>query len=464
MKSGFVMANTRMKMLASAVLFCAGAAVATSAMSTDLFGGGATLPAVGYVGANVNPDGNHDRLTTAALVQSDSLFGAKIGTGNTVQYCQTGSGAGKKTLEADASMPANGVCGNFAGTVATTGFAAPSTAATQPNFAASDAPLAGSEYSEYVTNRPGNIEPVQFPAVVGSIAIVWHNSHIPTGTTLALTDAQVCGVFEGTITDWHQLFDFTGISGVPSSLPINVVFRSDGSGTSFSLTNHLVAACGLTAPAAHFTVNQTFLSAITGLPLASSTSKTGVSGNPAVVTEIQNNDLTFGYAETANTLSHPGNTPVVNFATVNGFDPQKDLGDVNGSGVRQDTYTIAAGSLNTDKVISDTVDPTTGAAVLVAQATPAGGTGGCLNVVDPNTYANRAGGYPIVAVSYLMGHNVGNTSTNLTALRNLFNAPYSTSHAGVNTIGRPAGTNGTGYAWIGGTGLGSAKTILCVKA
>ena len=38
------------KMLLGAALFLAGAAMSTTAMSTQLYGGGSTLPAGGYVG------------------------------------------------------------------------------------------------------------------------------------------------------------------------------------------------------------------------------------------------------------------------------------------------------------------------------------------------------------------------------------------------------------------------------
>jgi ABC-type phosphate transport system substrate-binding protein len=81
-------------------------------------------------------------------------------------------------------------------------------------------------------------------------------------TKLTLTDSQICGVFSGQINDWHTL-----VSTVPAGTPINVVYRSDSSGTTFLLTNHFYDAglgdvcnntnapafTGLTAPTKVFT-------------------------------------------------------------------------------------------------------------------------------------------------------------------------------------------------------------------
>jgi hypothetical protein len=110
------MGNTRTKIIAGAVLLAIGFTAAGSAMSTDVFGGGATLPAGAYVGFNFNVPTTPAKLSTNATtnhldpsappalapvgVASDSLFGAwATSASNKVSYCQTGSGNGKKIFD-----------------------------------------------------------------------------------------------------------------------------------------------------------------------------------------------------------------------------------------------------------------------------------------------------------------------------------------------------------------------------
>jgi len=185
--------NTRMKKLAGALVVAF--AAASSAHAAIQVGGGATLPAVGYVGdvthrLNASPDAN-------------SLLGAyKSVTGTSASYCQTGSGAGKNVLAGVTSVQ-----GQCADSPSPTDFGAANAAVnrttlTQPNFAGSDSPLSATDYSNYVSNR-GSSRPLQFPAVAGGIAIVYRNDNL--ATQLNLTTAQVCGIFNGSITTWSGL-------------------------------------------------------------------------------------------------------------------------------------------------------------------------------------------------------------------------------------------------------------------
>ncbi|BDU21030.1 alkaline phosphatase L [Dyella sp. GSA-30] len=440
------MANTRMKMLAGAVLFCVGAAMATSAMSTTLYGGGATLPAGAYVGWKFQTTTPLGVLTLPADVSSTSIFGQWGGTTNSVQYCQTGSGGGKRVLNGDTSgspsLIANGVCnpGFPASPPAANppGFQVPTTAVVQPDFIGSDAPYASSEYATFVANKgTAKGEPVQFPSIAGSIAIVYNNADLGS-TTLNLTQAQVCGVFSGAITDWKTLN-----SSLPSKT-INVVFRSDGSGTSFNFGNYLANVCG-TVGGGHFQTQQTFFSStstasVIGLTaLNSSSSKTGVSGNPLVVSTVASTDGTIGYAEAGNAFSHPaGGTPtkLVNIATIGGKDPIADL------------PASLAVTVTFDKTITGV--NSTGQATLAAQ-TP-NSVANCLGIVDPSTYAVQpAANYPIVAVTYLIANQKGN-STDLTALRSFMIFPQN------HTVTEP------GYAQLTGTGINTAKALTCLSS
>ncbi|CCE11239.1 conserved exported hypothetical protein [Bradyrhizobium sp. STM 3843] len=128
--------------------------------------------------------------------------------------------------------------------------------------------------------------PVQLPAFEVPVAIPVNvnsssftiNSQIQSGGTIVaggavqLSTAQLCAIFSGLVTDWNstatiptlsstgtvvnQAFDYTNVgNGVATaqayasaSLPISVAFRSDGSGTSFIITNYLKAVCPLIDP------------------------------------------------------------------------------------------------------------------------------------------------------------------------------------------------------------------------
>jgi ABC-type phosphate transport system substrate-binding protein len=438
--SGLKMGNTRMKLLAGAVMFLAGATLATSAMSTQLYGGGATLPAGGYVGFNWVSTNTRLVPDTGVTINPTSLFGAwASSTGNTVQYCQTGSGGGKRVLDGDSttlpSLTPAGLCGSFNPPPAqqNAGFQIPSTAIGQPDFVASDAPISPSEYSTFVTNRgAAKGEPIQFPAIVGSIAVIYHNTDTAVGTKINLTTTQVCQIFAGTLTNWNQ------INSAYASKAINVVFRSDGSGTTFNTMNHLNAVCGTAVPSGHFVVDQSFATATAGLPIASSSSKTGASGNPAVIIAANGIDGAIGYAETSNALNQGlANT---HYATVDSKDPVTDL---------PATFNVTSGSVVFDKTVS--ADPSTGAAIL--NTLVPNSTANCLAVVTPSSFNNPSTGYSIIGVSYLLANQKGN-STNLNTLRSFLAFPY--THAGTTLPG--------GLSFIGNTGISTLKINSCTAA
>jgi|AraplaDrversion2_2_1032049.scaffolds.fasta_scaffold07041_3 phosphate transport system substrate-binding protein len=410
--------NTRMKKLAGALVLAF--AAASSAHAAIQVGGGATLPAVGYVGDVSN------RLNYAP--DANSLLGAyKSVTGTGASYCQTGSGAGKNILAGVSGTSVQNACPN--GSTAPTGFGASDshinrTTLTQPNFAGSDSPLSTTDYNNYVANRSSSF-PVQFPAVAGGIAIVYNNSAV--SGTLALTTAQVCGVFSGAITKWSDL-------GVAGSSPdtITVVYRSDGSGTSFGFSNFLSKNCPGSTPAKHFVTDQSYVNVVQKYFTLTSTTPNwnGQSGNANVVNQILSVPGAIGYAEAANAQAAFGSV-----ATVDGKDPVADLGDAT-------NHKVAIGS--TDVVYNNAitgVDANTGrptfAAIAGAPSTS------CIALVKPDAYATPAAGYPIVAVSYLLG-NSANNGADAASVRALIGAPYNSSIvAATGTIGA-----GTGLAFL----------------
>ena len=70
---------------------------------------------------------------------------------------------------------------------------------------------------------------VQIPMTAGAIAVAYNNP----GCDLSLTQKQLAGIFLGQITNYNEL-------GCDDKA-INVVHRSDGSGTTYNFTKHLAA-------------------------------------------------------------------------------------------------------------------------------------------------------------------------------------------------------------------------------
>jgi phosphate transport system substrate-binding protein len=104
------------------------------------------------------------------------------------------------------------------------------------DFGASDAPL---EQAELEANGLA-----QFPMIVGGTVLVVNLDGVADGQ-LKLTADVVAGIFMGTISTWNDPAIATLNSGVklPSS-KINVVHRSDGSGTTWIFTHYLTDAAG----------------------------------------------------------------------------------------------------------------------------------------------------------------------------------------------------------------------------
>lgn len=448
-----------MKFIAGALLLC----LASTAGATNLVGGGATLPAIGYTGSATFPT-----PTGPITPGAGSLFGVyNSASGNTSTYCPIGSGGGKKVLAGNdsANFQVNLACGPTTTPATPQGFGGSGLA--QADFAASDAPMSSSEFNNYRTGHGSTTQPVQLPAIAGSIAVVFKKTGV---TSLTLSEGQICGVFSGQITDWKQLV--STVSG-----PIRVVFRSDGSGTSFSFLNHLSAVCPTNKVAAglnpnlpsgtnfafNFKTNQVFsgLDAL-GQPTGASAYVTsyaanaGASGNAGVTAAVNAVDGSIGYAEAANGITAPAA-----FASVTNSHSGLSVNPSTGFGT-----TAVAVSLSYDQAISDSVTasvPGTNAPIAgrpILQALPT--TSQCIAVVNPNDYADPSTGYPILAVTYLLANAQANANT--AAVRGLLFSPYNTtSRTSVTKIGRIL----TGYAWLSNADLsnttGLAKVNSCVN-
>lgn len=426
-----------MKFIAGAVLLCLASAASAA---TTLVGGGATLPAIGYTSSATNP--TNLPITPAA----GSLFGSY--GGNPVTYCATGSGAGKKILAGNdpTNFQVNGTCGsttptNFGGVGLTQAF-----------FAGSDAPLSLTEYNNYVTGHGTGKQPTQLPAIAGAVGIAFKKTGV---NALTLTEGQICGVFSGQIKTWDDAA-LAG-AGIPAGTTgnINIVYRSDGSGTSFSFLNHLSDVCqaniatGKTA-ALNFKTNQSYATGATSYisSYASSLPAGGASGNAGVAAGVAATDGSIGYAEVANGV--PAGVKVASVKNTAGtvVNPLTGFGP-----------TALAVTVVFDKAIADTVD-THGRTTLASLPAT---SNGCIGLVDPLTYSNlastTASAYPIIAITNLLGNAQGNGS-DAAAVAKLLASPYDTTiRSSVTKIGRAA----TGYAWLSSTDLTAARVTSCIN-
>jgi phosphate transport system substrate-binding protein len=170
-----------LKTLGAAFGFALIAAAGTMAQAATISGAGATFPAPVY----------------AKWAET-----YKAQTGAALNYQAIGSGGGIKQINAK--------------TV---------------DFGASDKPLKPDDLAA------GGL--VQFPTVIGGVVPVVNLPGISSGQ-LKLTGAQIADIYRGVIKKWNDPLLAKTNPGVNlPNLPITVVHRSDGSGTSFLFTSYL---------------------------------------------------------------------------------------------------------------------------------------------------------------------------------------------------------------------------------
>ncbi len=190
---------------------------AIPAMAAAITGGGSSL-----VGPSINSE--------------IALFGANP---DSLTYYITSSGTGQTAfLKDDASV--------FS-----------STARGPVDFANSDAAIASTYLSSYNSlDRAADGPLIQIPYIVTPITIPYVNG--PTSSTdtlngpqttpgqthsLALNDADLCGIFSGKLTNWHQVTNPDTGAVYTLNKAIDVAYRSDKSGTTELLMRHLSTVC-----------------------------------------------------------------------------------------------------------------------------------------------------------------------------------------------------------------------------
>jgi len=212
-----------------AVAAISAAAICGAAAAASLTGAGATFPELVY---------NRWAKDYAAK------------TGNTISYNGIGSGGGIKQIEA--------------GTV---------------DFGASDKPLAADELAKNGL--------AQFPTVIGGVVPVVNLPGVAPGQ-LKLTGPIVADIFRGVEKFWDDPVIVSYNRGLKlPHLPITVVHRSDGSGTTFLFTSYLSgnAAHWASGPGASTSVNW---------PVGE-----GGKGNEGVAVVVKQTTGSIGYVEYA---------------------------------------------------------------------------------------------------------------------------------------------------------------------
>jgi phosphate transport system substrate-binding protein len=157
--------------------------------------------------------------------------------------------------------------------------------AKQVDFGASDVPMTASEQAA-ATGGPIT----QVPVALGGEGIVY-NLSLPAGARLHLTGPVLAEIFLGQISRWNDAALTALNPGL--SLPaaaINVVHRSDGSGTTYIFSNYLSS------------VDPTWASKVgTGKTLKWPAGE-GAEGNGGVATEVNRAPFSIGYVEQAYSL------------------------------------------------------------------------------------------------------------------------------------------------------------------
>jgi ABC-type phosphate transport system substrate-binding protein len=435
---GSIQSTGKRAALAQAVMIAMGVvtSIDASASTTTIFGGGATLPAAAYEGAT-DADSTA-RLKTTLKATSGSLFQLYLennsGVASIVSYCQTGSGTGRKVL--DQTLLADGACPAF--TATPSGFGAP-TGILKPDFAASDAPLAQSDVNAVIAIS-GATQPVQVPTVAASIAIAFNSVHGLSGTP-SITDALLCSIFSGAVTNWSKVS--SELSG-----NITVVYRSDGSGTTFSFANHLSNVCSRPNASTYFTTDPSGLytnviaHAGAGGTLPKYAGAVAASGNPGVVTALGTTASGIAYVETKDAIDRTGGALAYFKVQPKGgttyYDPLNDF--------------APSGKLSISTTTNAVVSGVNSVGIAVLSAATGTTEGKCLIVTNPATYDNFTTEYPIVGVSNLLAYYSDNAhKAAVSAL--LQQGAVQPAH--VNTIGAS-----TGFAYLTDAGGHITTTII----
>jgi ABC-type phosphate transport system substrate-binding protein len=463
-----------------------------------LYGGGATLPAAAYLGPQAfscDP-GTIPDVCSGTTANGSILYQllAKTGpdSGDSAQYCQTGSGYGRNVIE-NAGDPPNGPCAALG--ASPTGFGIPSSAQTYADFAGSDVPDSQSDVNNQATHNSSRGELVQTPYIAGSVALLYKNSSLANAAQLELSVETICAIANGQIINWNQVPKNPAKPSGPffPGKPLTLVYRYDGSGTMFSFGNYVSATNPSNPNQNSHCQGQTFGLSQVYDPFNNSKGSSGGYGvyqgtsepnnflagnlNPGVVACILNSpgaqcyhadtqvsppsDGAIGIVEAANALSAVNNAAGINYAQIavktgkklTIYDPIKNL-PTAASGVTA----LSVNEVLQSPLASGRPNPDITAA--------SGVTGNCLGIVDPASYDNVKSGYPIIGVTNLEFTSVGN-GAKAPDLQNLATfvdqTNFKKSHVTtIDPVGAKTGT--TGYSAIALPAKAIAAIASCIGA
>ncbi len=158
------------------------------------------------------------------------------------------------------------------------------------DFGASDVPLAPAEMK---AAQASNGDVVQFPVTLGGVVVAYNVPNV--SGNLKLTSDVLVDIMLGNITNWNdqRIARLNAGAGMPN-LPIIVVHRADGSGTTYIFTDYLSK------------VSADWKSKVGNAKVVSwpAASSVGAKGNEGVAGQIHNTPGAIGYVELAYALDN----------------------------------------------------------------------------------------------------------------------------------------------------------------
>lgn len=323
---------------------------------------------------------------------------------------------------------------------------------TTVDFAAVDVPISVIHHTSYMSSptiiSAGHQRPVQIPTIASSVAIIFNNPDIPVDRIPNLSSVQLARIFSGQYTNWNQL----GLN-LPSR-NITVIAQNSDSGNTFGLVNHLNAIGGLPT-GKFFSVKPKFEDAV-------ETAKTSVFSFVDAYSDINAvsklSTISGAISYVSSPLAYRYMENGVNFvriATIQGMHPVNDL---------PVQISVASSDILTDQLMQGTLNAWNGTQAGKIVYTPINNQPEealeTVVTIRPESYARPAFGYPIINISYFVGHLAGNkqpVSKLIYLLRSpiipsfRFDTPPALLY--VDTIPNK------GYAWLNGTAPAINKAV-----
>jgi ABC-type phosphate transport system substrate-binding protein len=239
---------TRLHLLGAASAAALSVVSAGASAQSVINGGGSTSAQFDY--GNGAPTPTPGTTEFGTFNGSSPAPAAIFGT-----YWESGSGAGQQsfirddlTCDITKALTGTATCSGNSGGVNTV------------HFGASDSVLTTAQTSSWATSSVGQSaagDLIQLPSLGVAVAIPVNDTKFTANYKLILNDSDLCGIFSGKLTNFDQLSDFKKSKVAAGAF--NVVYRSDSSGTTFLLTNHLSdpTVCTTSNTAAGFTFKAT---------------------------------------------------------------------------------------------------------------------------------------------------------------------------------------------------------------